>query len=122
VYWSRLTVNGASTPSTGRSRPSNEIDLLKNQNIKRRSSMTASQIYILLSVAILVIVSLLVFFISGRKKEDAFTPMTILALGFILTGILYSNDRWFSYSLMGIGVVLAIVDMLRKISSFRKEP
>jgi len=77
--------------------------------------MNASQIYIALSVATLVIVALLVFFISGRKKEEAFTPMTILAFGFILTGILYSNDRLLNYSLMGIGVTLAIVDMVRKI-------
>jgi len=77
--------------------------------------MNASQIYIALSVATLIIVALLVFFISRRKIEQALTPMTILAFGFILTGILYSNDRLLNYSLMGIGVTLAIVDMVRKI-------
>ena len=41
--------------------------------------------------------------------------MTVLAFGFILTGILYSSDRSLNYSLMGIGVTLAILDMLRKI-------
>jgi membrane protein CcdC involved in cytochrome C biogenesis len=89
--------------------------LLKNQNIKKEFPMKASQVYIILSVSILVIVAVLVFFISRRKKEEAFTPMTILAFGFILTGILYSNERSLNYSLMGIGVTLAILDMLKKI-------
>ena len=77
--------------------------------------MYASNIYIIFSISILGIVALLVFFISRRKKDFALTPMTVLAFGFILTGILYSSDRSLNYSLMGIGVTLAILDMLRKI-------
>jgi len=79
--------------------------------------MNAPQIYIVLSVSILVIVALLVFFIASRKQEKTFTPMTILAFGFILTGILYSSNMLFGYSLMGIGVILAIVDMVRKLQA-----
>ena len=77
--------------------------------------MNASKIYIIMSVSILVIVALLVFFISRRKRDVALTPMTVLSFGFILTGILYSSDRSLNYILMGIGVTLAILDMLRKI-------
>jgi len=77
--------------------------------------MNASQRYLILSVLVLVIVPLLVFIIASRKKEQAFPPMIVLAFGFILTGILYSNNRLLSYSLMGVGVILSIVDMTRKI-------
>ena len=77
--------------------------------------MNTSQIYIVLSVVVLVIVALLVFFIARSKKEKVLTPVTALAFGFILAGMLYSNDRLFNYSLMGIGVILSIVDMFRKL-------
>ena len=77
--------------------------------------MNASQIYIVFSVAVFVIIALLAFFIASRKQEKAFTPMTILAFGFILTGILFSASTLFNYSMMGIGIILAIVDMVRKL-------
>jgi len=77
--------------------------------------MNTSQIYIVLSVAVLVIIALLGFFIASRKQEKAFTSMTILAFGFILTGMLFGNNRLFNYSMMGIGVILSIVDMARKL-------
>jgi len=82
--------------------------------------MNASQIYIVLSVSVFVIVALLVFFIARSKKEKAFTPMTILAFGFILTGMLFGSNRIFNYSLMGIGVSLAVVDMFIKLRSEKR--
>jgi len=77
--------------------------------------MNASQIYILLSIVVLLIITLLVFFLARSNKEKALTPLTILAFGFIMTGLLFGNDRIFNYSMMGIGVSLAVVDIVRKI-------
>lgn len=77
--------------------------------------MNASQFYIVLSVVVFVIVALLVFFIARSKKEKMLTPLTVLAFGFILAGMLFNNNRLFNYSLMGIGVSLSIVDMFRKL-------
>ena len=77
--------------------------------------MDASQIYMIISIATLVIVALLVFFLARSKKEKTFTPMTDLAFGFILTGMLFGSDRLFNYSMMGTGVILAFVDMFRKL-------
>ena len=79
--------------------------------------MNASQIYIILSITALVIVALLIFFIARSKQEKKITPITILAFGFILTGILFGGDRVFNYSMMGIGVILAVVDMIRKLQA-----
>jgi hypothetical protein len=82
--------------------------------------MSASQIYIILAVAVFVIVAIVtmfVFFVAESNKEEAYTPITILAFGFILTGILHSSNRLFGYNLMGIGVILAIVDMVRKLKA-----
>jgi lipoprotein signal peptidase len=77
--------------------------------------MNASQIFIVLSVVILVIIAVLVFFIARSKKEKMLTPLTELAFGFILAGMLFSNDRLLNYSLMGIGVIISIFDMFRKL-------
>lgn len=79
--------------------------------------MNASQIYIVLSVAVLVIIALLVFFIARMKQEKMFTPLTILAFGFILTGMLFGSNRVFNYSMMGIGVIISIVDMVKKLQA-----
>ena len=77
--------------------------------------MNASQIYIILSIIVLLVIALLVFFVNRSKKEKALTPITVLAFGFILMGILYSSDGLLNYGLMGIGVILSIVDMFRKL-------
>jgi len=77
--------------------------------------MNASQIYIASSVAVLVVVALLVFFIARSKKEDAFTPVTTLAFGFILMGMLFGSNRVFNCSMMGLGVIFAVADMFRKL-------
>ena len=79
--------------------------------------MNASQIHIVLSVAILVVVALLVFFVARSKQEKMLTPITVLAFGFVLTGMLFGNNRLFNYSMMGIGVILAVVDMIRKLQA-----
>jgi hypothetical protein len=40
--------------------------------------------------------------------------MAGLAWGFVLAGILFGDDRLVGYSLMGVGVVLAIVDIVMR--------
>ena len=79
--------------------------------------MNASQNHIVLSVAILVVVALLVFFVARSKQEKMLTPVTALAFGFVLTGMLFGNNRLFNYIMMGIGVILAVVDMIRKLQA-----
>lgn len=78
--------------------------------------MEASQIYILISIITLLVIGILFIFIAKKKKKrNAMTPLTGLAFGFIIAGIVFGDDRRIGYSLMGIGVLLAIVDMFRKL-------
>ncbi|HUU51084.1 MAG TPA: hypothetical protein VMW81_09030, partial [Nitrospinota bacterium] len=51
--------------------------------------MNPSQIYIAISIVVLAIIALLVFFVSKNKKEKKITPLTGLAFGFVLAGIYY---------------------------------
>jgi hypothetical protein len=73
--------------------------------------MNTSQIYIAVSIAVLAVVALLVFFVSKNRKENRLTPLAGLAFGFVLAGILLGNDRLIGYSLLGVGVLLAVIDM-----------
>jgi len=76
--------------------------------------MTMSIAYIAVSIVVLVVVAILVFFVSKGKRENRLTPLAGLAFGFVLAGILFGEDRLVGYGLMGVGVVLAIVDIVMR--------
>ena len=75
--------------------------------------MEASQIYVLISIIVLLIIALLVIFVK-KKKQKRLTPLAGLALVFVLAGIVFGDSRAVGYGLMGIGVLLAIIDMVIK--------
>ena len=79
--------------------------------------MNVSQIFIAVSIAVLACIALLVFFIGKSRKESRLTPLASLAFGFVLAGILFGDDRLIGYSLLGIGVILAVIDMLKRSKS-----
>jgi len=85
--------------------------------------MNASQIYIFISIAVLAVIAALLVVISRRKgfQEKAFTPLAGLAFGFILAGLFFGQERLIGYSLTGIGVALAVVDMIRRIQTKKHE-
>ena len=77
------------------------------------NTMNPSQIYIAISILVLAIIALLVFF--KTKKEKKLTPIAGLAFGFILAGIIFGDNRLIGYILIGIGVILAIIDIIKKV-------
>jgi hypothetical protein len=76
--------------------------------------MNTSVAYIAVSITVLAIVAILVFFVGQGKRETKLTPLAGLAFGFILAGIFFGEDRLIGYGLMGVGVVLAIVDIFNR--------
>jgi hypothetical protein len=75
--------------------------------------MNISQIYIAVAIVALMTIALLVFVVGKNRKQTRLTPLASLAFGFILAGILFGNNRLIGYSLIGVGVVLAVVDIFR---------
>ena len=71
-----------------------------------------STAYIAVSIVVLAVVAILIFFVSKGERENRLTPLAGLAFGFVLAGILFGDDRLVGYGLMGVGVVLAIVDIV----------
>jgi len=76
--------------------------------------MNISQIYIAVSIIALAVVAFLVFFVSKSRMENRLTPLAGLAFAFTVSGILFSDDRLIGYSLMGVGVLLAVADMYNR--------
>jgi len=75
--------------------------------------MNTSQAYIAITIVILLVVALLVFVARRNQQEKRLTPLAGLAFGFVLAGILFGDDRFIGYGLMGVGVILAVVDIFR---------
>lgn len=70
--------------------------------------------YILLSIILLLIVAILVFFIGKNKSENRLTPLAGLAFGFILAGILFGENRLLGYGLMLVGIIVAVMDIFTR--------
>lgn len=79
--------------------------------------MNTSQIYIAVSIVVLAVIALLVIFLGKSRKENRLTPLAALAFGFILAGIIFGDNRLIGYSLLGIGVIIAVIDMFKKLKS-----
>ena len=73
--------------------------------------MSTSLPYILLSIVVLLLVAMLVFLIGKNRSQNRLTPLAGLAFGFIIAGVLFGENRLLGYGLMGIGLVVAVIDI-----------
>jgi hypothetical protein len=71
--------------------------------------MNASQIYLILSSTTLVFVTIL--FLAARRTGKKLTPLDRFAWALILIGIIFGADRLIGYGFIGVGVVLAVIDV-----------
>ncbi|MAT41879.1 MAG: hypothetical protein CL609_06025 [Anaerolineaceae bacterium] len=76
--------------------------------------MNGSQIYIITSILILVIIAILFFFTNKNKTKKRLSGLASLSFGLIITGIVFGDNRLVGYSLIGAGVVFAIIDIFIK--------
>ena len=68
---------------------------------------------------VLLIIAILVFFVKKDKKERGLTPLASIAFVFVIAGIFFGDNRLIGYSLMGFGVLLALIDIFRKMKKRR---
>jgi hypothetical protein len=52
--------------------------------------------------------------ILRRKEQKPLSKITILAFSFIIAGILFGENRLIGYGLLGVGIILAIIDIVQK--------
>ncbi len=75
--------------------------------------MDASIIFIAISILTLVLIIIMGIILMSCKKErkKSLSPLTILAFGFIITGMFVGGGRFIGYGFMGVGVAFAVFDM-----------
>jgi hypothetical protein len=76
--------------------------------------MNISQMYVLIAVVVLAVIALLVFVFGKKGKGQRLTPLASFAFAFVLAGILFGENSFIGYSLMGVGVIIAILDIYNK--------
>ena len=76
--------------------------------------MNSPQIYISISIVVLATVAVLLFFANKNQKDKKLTPLAGFAFGFILAGVFFGDERLIGYSLFGVGIIIAVVDIFRK--------
>ncbi len=77
--------------------------------------MDTSQIYILISLVVLAVIAVLVIVVNKKKGVRKLTPLAGIAFAFVLAGIFFGTDRVVGYSLMGVGVIFAVVDIFKNL-------
>jgi len=77
-------------------------------------------LYILISIIALIIITALIFFVKKNKKQKRLSPLAGLSFIFVIVGIIFGDDGMISYGLMAIGIILAIADMFLKSKSKKK--
>jgi hypothetical protein len=74
--------------------------------------MHTSQIYILISIiALAAVMAVLIF--TRKKMQKPLSKTAAVAFAFVVAGIIFGDNRLAGYSLMGIGVIIAIVDIVK---------
>ncbi|HKZ45457.1 MAG TPA: hypothetical protein VJ343_02015 [archaeon] len=70
--------------------------------------------YIAISIIALLIITALVFFVKKNKKQKRLSTLAGLSFVFVIAGIVFGGDRLIGYSLIGVGIILAVVDIIMK--------
>ncbi len=79
--------------------------------------MEASLVYIIISILVLVLVALLIFFTGRKKPGQGLSKLAALSFAFIIAGIIFGEDRRVGYLLLGVGILLAVADIYPKRTS-----
>jgi len=63
-----------------------------------------------IGISIAAFIAILVLLVLNRRKINRISTLTMLGMTMIVLGIIFGDSRWISYSFIGVGVLLAIID------------
>lgn len=75
---------------------------------------------VLIYLAILILAGLAIamdLMLVYTKKKRRISRLAGLAFAFVIAGIFLGGQRLIGYSLLGVGIILAIIDILRKANT-----
>jgi len=76
--------------------------------------MTGNWVYIVLMVVILAALVFLMVRVRGIERNSRISPLIGLAMACFMGGLILADQRWLSYGLLGAGLVLAVIDILKR--------
>ena len=78
--------------------------------------MFTIQIYtVFVVLTLFALAGLFIFFRLSRKQSKPLTPLMGLGIGCVVAGIVFGEERWLGYGLMGLGVTLAVIDTIMNL-------
>ena len=78
--------------------------------------MDSYQVYIIFSILVLGIVAVFLYFTSRKKQKTGLSRLAAISFAFIIAGIIFGENRLVGYSLIGIGILLAVIDIYDKMT------
>jgi uncharacterized membrane protein len=75
--------------------------------------MESSTVFIVISILALALIVIILFTIQQQTRRNKLTPLAGLAFAFVLAGIIFSEEKIVGYGLIGVGVILSIIDIIK---------
>jgi hypothetical protein len=63
-----------------------------------------------IGISIAAFIAILVLLVLNRRKIHRISTLTMLGMTMVVLGIIFGDSRWISYSLIGVGVLSAVID------------
>ena len=63
-----------------------------------------------MGISIAAFIAILVLLVLNRRKIHRISTLTMLGMTLVVLGIIFGDSRWIIYSLIGVGVLLAVID------------
>jgi len=76
--------------------------------------MDAYPACIFISVLVLALIGIGLYFTNRGKPGKGLSRLAALSFAFIIAGIIFGENRLVGYSLLGIGVLLAVIEFYYK--------
>lgn len=84
--------------------------------------MSASAAYVAIVIGVLAVLAILLLVVGRGGGTRRLTPLAGLALACVVCGIVFGEERVVGYAFFGIGIVLAVVDAVRRTREGHRGP
>lgn len=76
--------------------------------------MLGNQIYIAISIIVLSIIAILVIIVGKKRQQKRPSKLALLSFFLVILGMFLGDNRFIGYGLIGAGVIVAIIDIVKK--------
>jgi hypothetical protein len=67
------------------------------------------------------VIAILAIYTGLSKKPRRLSKLAIIGFLLIISGVVFGDNRLIGYSLMGCGIILAVIDIFRKLKNNKSQ-